>query len=132
MRRTEFRGKSVESGEWVYGDLFGRTGFSIFSKYYISTSDEGRLTVVEVDPDTVGEYTGRDKGSTRIYEGDITQYGVVEYRADLNWDSGGSVHPGFYFSGAYENGETGSLSYHSGFDDCEIIGNIHDNPEMVK
>ena len=67
-----------------------------------------------------------DKTGKEIYSGDITNYGIVEWCECLNWDGGGSLHPGFYFKDKYEC-ERGELSYHSGFDDdIEIIGNIYE------
>ena len=60
-----------------------------------------------------------------IYEGDVTNYGIVGFHTDLNWDSGGSNHPGFYF----DNG--GEMGYHCGFFvDIEVISNIYENPEL--
>ena len=80
----------------------------------------------QVEIETIGRYTTReDKNARGIYEGDITNYGVIEWCDCLNWDGGGSEHPGFYFKDKYECNEKGSLSYHDGFDeDIEIIGNI--------
>jgi len=57
-----------------------------------------------------------------MYEGDVTNKGVVMWYNDLHWDCGGSVHPGYYFDGYDE------LDYYTGFDNIEsieIIGNIH-------
>ena len=83
MRIIEFKGKRVDTGEWVYGGLIyvdGRT--------YIF--EDGSLRRYEVKPVTVGQYTNVDDvGNNRIYEGDIVSYydtisngrrsGVVEF-----------------------------------------------------
>ena len=80
------------------------------------------------------QFTGlHDKDGKPIYEGDITNYGIIEWCDCLNWDGGGSTHPGFYFKDKYEGYDKGGLSYHYGFDkDIEVIGNIHQNPELIK
>ena len=74
----------------------------------------------------------RDVNDKDIYENDITDEGVVEWCERLAWDSGGSLHPGFYFKDKYDLDERGELKYHVGFDDVEIFGNVNENPELLK
>lgn len=78
------------------------------------------------------QYTGlKDKNGVEIYEGDITNFGVVGYYTDLNWDGGGSLHPGFFFDGGEMNYNDGFYNF-TGTDECiEIIGNIYENPELL-
>jgi len=66
----------------------------------------------------------KDVNGKDIYEGDKTQYGVVEWCNDLNFD--GTVHPGYYFSHIYECCGKGSLPYTTEFEDIDVLGNIHD------
>ena len=77
------------------------------------------------------QFTGlHDKNGKEIYEGDITNNGVVVWNEALTWDSGGSSHPGFYFDAPRFDGD---LNYHTSFDDdTEVIGNIYENPELLK
>jgi uncharacterized phage protein (TIGR01671 family) len=80
------------------------------------------------------QFTGLlDRNGKEIYEGDITNYGAVEWCECLNWDLGGSNHPGFYFKQRNEwTNVRGDLDYHKGFDeDIEVIGNIYQNPELL-
>jgi hypothetical protein len=81
--------------------------------------------------DNLMQYTGLvDKNGEEIYEGDILKDGaVVKWFDALTWDSGGSLHSGFYCSEWLE-GDT-DLCYHDSFNDVEVIGNIYQNPELV-
>ena len=128
MREIKFRGKRINTDEWVYGYY---VGLGPNNKSAIKTFGN---RVHHVAEDTVGQYTGlKDKKGKEIYEGDITNHGIVEYNKELTWDTWGSPHPGFYFKEAYEGGEKGELHYHTGFDDdVEVLGNIYENPELLE
>ncbi len=82
----------------------------------------------------IRQFTGlTDKNGKDIYEGDITNEGVVKWFNDLHWDGGGSRHSGFYFDISYMAAMDNELEYHVGFDkNIEVLGNIWENPELVK
>lgn len=115
MREIKFRGKRLDNGEWVYGDLHIRTPFP----HIHSEIDYGK---VDIDPHTVGQFTGlHDKNGKEIYEGDIVRYDMGG-ECEVSYCIGGGF-AGFDLSPAFHNEHQ--------LTDVEVIGNIHDNPELL-
>ena len=138
-RDIVFRGKDVVTGEWYYGDLE-------FSRYigraHIHTYNEDGIYCrqVEVDPDSVGQYTGlHDKNGKDIYEGDIVKHPYIDpiFR-DLveSKDGEGVTSEVVFHDGAFVvKYDIDDFIYLDGFTrkECaEVIGNIHDNPELLE
>ena len=129
MREILFRGKRLNNGEWVEGYFIRQYG----SNEIITADDE----MYHITPETVGQYTGlTDKNGTRIFEGDIvkitgfhtTAIAAVKYGST----SEKSTHWGWYFDD--NDGHTYFLESQAFCKDYNaiIIGNIHDNPELLK
>lgn len=130
MREYLFRGKRKDNEEWVHGDLwcnpYGKRVVCIVSPI----NNQGTTGGNEVDAETVGQYTGMvDKNGTKIFEGDIIDflyrsdgddYGIVQY--DVDETEFGFVHNLIY----------DGLGRHYCSRDIEVIGNIYDNPELMK
>ena len=113
-----FRGKSKFNGEWFFGNLFDK---DTTGRTHITTTTCGCL---DIDTETVGQFTKiKDKNGKKIFEGDIYRMG----------DNNILYVVVFHDSGFIGN-QIGSSSY-SGLkywkDDIEVIGNIHDNKELL-
>lgn len=143
-REILFRGKRIDNGEWVYGDLLSATLISKPRIIWLEqiSEDDFKEENHEVDPAIVGQFTGlTDKNGKEIWEGDICRImmrkkyghqedklsnpiGFVEYtRINVRDDSL------YAFDTFNINGR--SIQYLLSME-LEVIGNIHDNPELIK
>lgn len=137
MREILFRGKRVDNGEWVYGDYF-----SLFERPCIKFGESDK-EIVGVKAETVGQYTGlTDIKGVKIYEGDIvcTRFtiGNICSVGDVQFDCGTF---GVEWTVNKEHrtmvGIQGNRHNLRTFEDdivdyIEVIGNIHDNPELLE
>lgn len=139
MREIIFRGKRIDNGKWVEGYLLsyedGRAricerGTDIFC--YERDDSIIQTVAHEVIPETVGQFTGlTDKNGVRIFEGDICQIKNHRLIDDtpfvVEWE--GFVYNGWTWRDLVDDSED---SFTNGAAKvCEVIGNIHDNPELL-
>lgn len=139
-REILFRGKRVDNGEWVYGkglqqckDELGNEIVAIFkdvvkSKNCIKKKGRHTLYYVPVKAETLGQFTGlKDKNGKNIFEGDIVSLGD-----DLHYFTFNIKYGSFMAASIKE--DTGMLLFQRTITNCgyAIIGNIHDNPELMK
>ena len=123
MREYLFRGKEIDSGEWSEGSLWVHLG-----KPYIITA--ANVVGYEVDPETVGQYAGVNVRGEKILEGDIVKV-TDKYNTSV-------IYIVEYFMGAFVLKQLGVdyrvqfIDFHMRHYDFEIIGNIHDNPELLR
>lgn len=125
MRNILFRGICTETGDWVKGhyvrffDDKGNRYHRIYPGYAESDCGDLYPDWYEVDPKTVGQYTGlTDKNGTKIFEGDILEFRRGRYHV-VKFEDGG-----FIFT------DTAIPVHHANH--FEVIGNIHDNPELLE
>lgn len=125
MREILFRGKRTDNGEWWVGDLM-HTGSRVLIRRP-KPHDPINYEFYYVDPATVGQFTGLvDKHGERKFEGDIFMFGEHTYIID--WDEEALAFCAFE---PFEPDYTIDLSEFSA-DEIAVIGNIHDNPELVE
>lgn len=123
MRTIKFRGKRIDDGKWIYGYLAGTDS--------INSIDEVAYPNEDVAPDTIGQFTGMlDKNGKEIYEGDIVRYyddiedelvssHVIYHKESCSFCAAPTKLCGDYI---------GITAYWQ----FEVIGNIHDKPELIK
>ena len=130
MRTIKFRGKSIDGKEWLYGDLVSSADKKRFA---ILVNNKESYDECEVALETVGQFSELyDCNKKEIYEGDI-----------LKWEKDGLLYAvkfwdGMFYASVQEcnEGILGGFPLHAltDYEDrkCEIVGNIFDNPELLK
>lgn len=126
MREYKFRGKRLDNGAWVYGNLV-----TYFNKPAIQDYAQTNGEIFSVDPETVGQYIVRtDRNEKEMYEGDIVSF-------KDSWDFADTDIPEKIgqvgFSDASFRIERAAMNHYRWMDyDCEVIGNRWDNPELLE
>lgn len=127
MRKIIFRGK-MPSGAWVYGDLRKYPNGLMFIE------SNALVGMTEVFADTVGRYTGiNDKTGCHIYEGDILRavLPATAYLTEYVWPlMSVSFHAGAFGVWQSQRDFTPLWAFVPRVE-FEIVGNIHDNPDMI-
>ena len=144
MREILSRGKRTHDGEWVEGyyvrlyDSKGHETHRIYPGYAETDCGDYYPDWFEVDPTTVGRYTDlTDKNGKKIFEGDIGRYRQTD-GAKRNGVpilcTGKVVYNTKTASYAVDSRDDAGCKYFDYFPikDFEVIGNIHDNPELMK
>ena len=138
MREIEFRGIDIETGKWVFGDLH-----TLCDKPHIHTEKSkfpyaGKRSFVIQE--TIGQFTGLlDKNGKKIYDGDIIKHPYVDpiFRDLVETKEGDGVTSEVVFhDGAfvvkYDENDFIYLDAFTRHGYVEVVGNIHDNPELIK
>lgn len=137
MREILFRGKRTDNGEWVFGYYEKYNGGSYINLQTDRLNSGGYpiREFIEVIPESISEFSGlTDKNGQKIFEGDIVHcitfsFERDEFTTEIKFGARSGVQ-GFYLA-------NGRMMFHFGqkdltrMDDIEIIGNIHDNSELL-
>ena len=129
MRTIKFRGKTHGNGKWYYGSLVYSNEINAAIYFQIGSGLVKTMDWVYVIPETVGQFTGLyDCDGKEIYEGDILRFGNSKCGVcEVKWDESiAAFCICFYFKD-----EIGSRPLGGGVE-FAIIGNIHDNHELLK
>ena len=122
LREIKFRGKRIDNGEWVVGFLVKMWG----EFHIIDFNDEN--IAYPINSETIGQFTGvKDKSGREVYDDDIIlqqQYGGGKGKMIVRFEKGAFIVG--YHSGSSTRKTPMLLN-----DRCEVIGNIHDNPELL-
>jgi len=154
MREILFRGKRLLNREWVYGFYISKIDpiLDISGCFIVAQHDkESFVTWYKVDPDTAGQYTGlTDKNGVKIFKGDIVKAGGLDgdYWFEVRYGICGGTqnvlhevgYMGFYLELASKaTKECSSFGLRNDIvywvkkkEGVEVIGNIHDNPELLE
>jgi len=131
MRPIKFRGKRIDTGEWVYGNYIEKIDpTKKESTFWAALIHDRALTAVEVCRSTVDQFTGRmDNKKMEIYENDLCIINTISDTIRLVIFDKGS----FCFSFKAKSGYYVIYPIR-GFndDEIEIVGNVDDNPELLK
>ena len=134
MNRTiKFRGKSIYGEDWLYGSLvkIEKNRYAVIPP--LNNIEIGKsIGMYEVYPETVGQFTGLlDRDGKEIYEGDILHtitfgFNPEEYTAII-----------LYRNCSFQLSNGRNLFYFgqsdlTKMDDTIVIGNIYDNPDLIK
>lgn len=140
MKEILFRGKRLDTGKWIEGDYFRE--MDVYGKIHHQIFELlgfGFWHKHEVDPETVGMYTGiLDKEGQKIYEGDIVLNRPETLKAVIKY---GSFTPSITVTayghpialhGLYAVTEKGGDIVLSPEPILKVIGNVYDNPELME
>lgn len=135
MREILFRGKRKDNGEWVMGNLFVPDNPETPTQICIGTNIV-RISY-DIDPKTIGQYTGlKDKNDKKIFEGDILNVRSYDYNYEYSTKVFYNSHTLCVDVYGQDYDYTAIGFAYDVWDDenceIEIIGNIHDNPELLK
>lgn len=135
MREILFRAKNLYSNEWVDGFLVASKcntypdGFEMITYQGINHDElddyQPDFLSFHVDPETIGQFTGKTVKNGKVFDGDILK--SIDGIFLVRWDEEKYAFVMRFLEYPFE-----MLYLEEMWDDAEIIGNIHDNPELLE
>ena len=143
MREIKLRAKDTLTEEWIYSNGYY---FDEYNYWFILPTDKPNVDKALawtrhriIKPETIGQFTGlRDKNGGEIYEGDILAgtLGTAGRGASTRREKPFNFQMMWYREGwnlsAVDRYCSSTYRWYPNADDCTIIGNIHENPELLK
>lgn len=139
--RFLFRGKRIDNGEWAQGSLVQTVAGSYIVAPYKHETILGEGSVIEIDPSTICQCTGlRDKNGKLIWENDIVKnFNGIGDECSISkivFDEH-SLNLGWCKEDIKSLIKCDKRLYNTGFNsykasNCEAVGNIFDDPELLK
>ncbi len=144
-REIKFRGKRLDNGIWIYGDLMQHQDGDVYigdnTRYWTDDGyhNNGYEEVRAVDDETIGQFTGlHDRTGKEVYEGDVVFWIAIDMRGRGKGEQGAIIWDKQTMSWAImrdkptSDGRPCIISRPFGKKHLEVVGNIHDNPELMK
>lgn len=149
IREILFRGKRIDNNEWIEGSLILISNKAFIVKIenvIVDINDLGYITrdefiYIEVYPETIGQFTGLlDKNNNKIFEDDIVLNGSeksIVCFGSIGYDGSLCGLTGFGLSNQQQKdtgeGKFYELNFYDSLQkDLEVIGNIHDNVDLLE
>lgn len=137
-REILFRGKSTISKEWVYGNLVYTSQLTA-----IKEVNGDYFRPVSINPDTIGQYTGlKDKNGNKIFEGDIIKtprgsigevvFGRAEEECTHREHRRKITDVYTTYGWVFKRADGFTIAIDDEILQGELIGNVTDNPELMK
>ena len=127
MRTIKFRGKKPTNGVWVYGSLVYSNEIQTAIYFQTGSGLVKSMEWVYVNPETVGQFTGLyDKNEKEIYEGDILKVQGLGEKIEVRFVRGVFA---FLWNGDLDDEAPINAPTQEW---AEVVGNIHDNPKLIK
>ena len=128
-------GKIIKNPKWIYG--YVDLGYMHDCKAPLISDEKGNKTY-KCQYETIGQFAGlTDKNGKKIFEGDIVKYGVHSKIGVVtfgvgSFDSGIYIYIGWHVREPDGSVDMNELYAYDEYSQIEVLGNIHDNPELLK